>query len=197
MSTNNPYAPPHSDSTRSIEHSYSGIGVYCDHGTLVLLRSNYKLPGICLKTGEATEGIYPIRVRALPKGKIIAIAIAGGAIGAAIAQAMLGTNFNIDVPLVPGWVNSNAPTKERTKRGWGVVGLGLLLIILGMGLSLVSEGFMILCAVGLIVGIVGLFVGGYKSSKKPYEISTFNAKYIWLDGVDKNIAYQFEPLPAD
>lgn len=196
MSTNNPYAPPPSSSSHPVPCKYSGIGVYCDKGTLVLSRANHKFPAICLKTGEATDGIYPVRVRVLPKGRLYAIAIVFGILGVAMAQALFGTNFSLDVPMVHGWVNPKIPSAERSKRGWGVVGLGLLLIVLGMGLSLVSESFIILCALGMIVGIVGFFVGGYRSTKKPYEISTFNSKYVWLDGVDKEIAYQFEPLPS-
>jgi hypothetical protein len=63
-------------------------------------------------------------------------------------------------------------------------------------LSLVAEAFMILCAIGLLTGIVGFFLGGYKSSKKPFEITTFDSEYIWLDGVEKNLAYEFEPLQS-
>lgn len=194
MPADNPYAPPPSSSDYPIEPKYSGMGVYCDQGVLVLSRAGHKLPAICLKTGQATDGVYPVRVRALPKARGIAIAIAFGAIGVAIARALFGTNFSLDIPLVPGWSNPKDPTPEKSKRGWGVVALGILLILVGMGLSVVSEAFLILCAVGMIVAIFGFFVGGYKSSKKPYEISNFNAKYIWLDGVDKDIAFQFELL---
>lgn len=196
MSTDNPYAPPLSNFVPRSSYKYSGIGIYCDQGNVVLSRSNYKFPAVCLKTGQATDGIYPLRVRTLPRGKSVAIAVAFGAVGLAIARSMFGTNFQIDVPMVPGWVNPNAPTKEQSKRGWGAVGIGLLLIVLGIMLSLFAEVFMILCAIGLLVGIVGFFLGGYKSSKKPFEITTFDSEYIWLDGVEKNLAYEFEPLPS-
>lgn len=194
MSTN-PYAPPKLTTQPPAEVKYSGIGVYCDRGTLVLSRSNHKLPGVCLKTGQPTDGKYPIRVKTLPRGQVLAVAIAGGIIGVAIANLLFGTKFHLDIPIVPGWVNPKDPSLEKTKRGWGVVGLGLLLILLGMGLTLIAEAFMLLCAIGMIVGIVGLFLGGYKSTKKPFEISTFDAKYVWLNGVEPSIASQFEPFP--
>jgi hypothetical protein len=198
MTSDNPFSPPttsDSHATSSADYRYSGTGVYCDRGTLVLSRSKYQLPAICLKTGEPTDGTFPIQTKMLGQGQGAAIAIAGGAIGYAIARSLFGTEFDLKIPLKQDWVNPDAPTAAKMKRSWGVVAIGFALILLGIGLSLVSEAFIVLCAIGMIVGIVGLFVGGYKSSRKPYSITSFNDKFIWLDGVDKTLAMQFEPLP--
>ena len=198
MNNDNPFSPPSTSDSKAFsaaDYKYTGIGVYCDKGKLVLSRSKYQLPAICLKTGEPTDGTFPIQTKMLGQGQGAAIAVAGGAIGYAIARSLFGTEFDLKIPLKQYWVNPDVATAAKTKRSWGVVAIGLVLILLGIALSLVSEAFMVLCVVGMIVGIVGLFVGGYKSSRKPYSITSFNDKFIWLDGVDKTLAMQFEPLP--
>ena len=137
--SNNPSAPPKLTTQPPAEVKYSRIGVYCDRGTLVLSRSNHKLPAICLKTGQPTDGMYPLRVRTLPRGQVLAIAIAGGIIGVAVANLLFGTTFHLDVPIVPGWVNPKDPSLENSGGSYRVPGTKFVFMRVP-GTKLVCDG---------------------------------------------------------
>jgi hypothetical protein len=66
--------------------------------------------------------MYPLRVRTLPRGQVLAIAIAGGIIGVAVANLLFGTTFHLDVPIVPGWVNPKDPSLENSGGSYRVPG---------------------------------------------------------------------------
>lgn len=120
------------------------------------------------------------------------IAVMGGAVGLMIANSIWGKQFDLDLPLRSDWVD---PTNAKSKRGWKVVWLGFALIVIGIVLSVFSEAMIALCGIGMVVGIVGLFLGGYKSSRGPFSISNFNEDFVWIKGADQSIVNLLEPLP--
>lgn len=192
MSDNNPYAPPRSDSQETTVGEWTGIGVFNDRGTLVLSRAGFQLPDVCLKSGEPTEKLFELNQRALPKTRAIGTFLAAGAVGLVIARSMFGEDFELKLPMR----QDSETQKEKEKRSWIVVGIGFALILLGIIGSVFAEALMALSALGMVVGIVGLFLGGVKSVNGPFSISNFNTQYLWVEGANKSVVAMFERLPT-
>lgn len=193
----NPYAPPAkaADEGGSAPlREYSGIGVFNDQGTLVLSREQHQFPNVCMKSGEPTEDHVQLDEVRLPRSKATAgLAITFGFIGLQIAKGLYGQHIVIDIPMRSDWVD---PSEEKSKRGWKVVWWGLGLIIAGIILSVFSEAMIGLCLIGMIVGIVGLILGGVKSTNAPFSVSDFNDHYVWVQGADRSVVEKFEVLPS-
>lgn len=197
MSPTNPFAPPSNPEQFQAapgDVKYSGIGVYCDQDLLVISRAKHQLPSLCLKTGEPTDGRFIIHEKFLPKSSTFVVGAAFGAIGYAIWKAIFGTMLHLELPFTPGWINPKDPSPERSKRGRAIVFAGFGILLAGIILSAFSEYFIGLAAVGMFVAFGGLIASGFKSSKKPFAVSRFDEQFIWVSGVTKSIAYQFEPF---
>ncbi|MEM7479507.1 MAG: hypothetical protein AAF483_31360 [Planctomycetota bacterium] len=194
MPNTNPYSPPDLGTNNAPDNQtrvFSDSGAFEEKGKLVLLRSGYSLPDLCLKTGEPTRERFRLDTRALPQSTAVLTLLSGGVIGVLIAKALFGTHFVVDLPLKSGW---GEVSEEKSKRGWAVVGFGFVLIIVGIVASVFAEILMLLCAVGMVVAVFGFIVGGVKVTKEPFRISNYDERHIWIEGVDKNIAMMFEPL---
>ena len=177
-----------------MEVLFSGCGVYHDHGNLAISRKQHKFPDVCLKSGEPTTNRLTLNRRMLqrsaPEGA------SGGEISIeyAIFEQLAGEQLNLNIPVGQAWLKANGFCATRSKKAWFVTGTGLGLLFLGILLTVITPWLGVICVVGIGFCIYGFFVGGVNVKDFPFRIIQVDPQFIWLTGVNEDIARRFEPI---
>lgn len=181
-------------SAGDLEVLYSGLGIYHDRGNLAVSREKHKFPDVCLKSGEPTTNKLTLNRRMLqrsaPEGT------EGGEISVeyAIFEQLAGDQLNLKIPVGEAWLKANGFCETRSKKGWLVMGTGLGMLFLGILLTVFTPWLGVICVVGLGICLYGFFVGGVNMKDFPFRIIQVDPQFIWLTGVNEDIARRFEPL---
>lgn len=181
-------------SAGDLEVLYSGIGIYHDRGNLAVRREKHKFPDVCLKSGEPTTNKLTLNrrmlQRAAPEG------MEGGEISVefAIFEQLAGDQLNLKLPVGEAWLKANGFSATRSKKARLVVGTGLGLLFLGILLTAFSPWLGVICVVGIAICVYGFFMEGVTVKDFPFRIIQVDPQFIWLTGVNEDIARRFEPF---
>ena len=164
----NPYAPP----TAQGQPMSSATMDFYREGDDLVVRKESSLPDICLRTGEPTGGrMRTKKLSWIPPWTVVVFVLIRiiGIICMLVARKTANVTFALSE-------QAEAKRKQGLQIGFGVAGVGLVLVIAGVALE--SDGGVGAALVGGIALFVGLILAAVLH--RPYQLRKMAGDYVYL-----------------
>ncbi len=164
----NPYAPP----TAEGQPRFSATLDFYREGDDLVVRKESSLPDICLRTGEPTGGrMRTKKLSWIPPWTIVVFVLIRiiGIICMLVARKTAHLSFALSE-------QAEAKRKQALMIGFGVAGVGMLLMVVGIALENdAGVGAALLGGIAMFVGIILAAV-----LHRPYQLRKMAGDYIYL-----------------
>lgn len=164
----NPYAPPTADG----QPLQTATMDFYREGDDLVVRKESALPDICLRTGEPTGGrMRTKKLSWIPPWTVVVFVLIRiiGIICMLVARKTANVTFALSE-------QAEAKRKQGLQIGFGVAGVGLVLVIAGVALE--SDGGVGAALVGGIALFVGLILAAVLH--RPYQLRKMAGDYLYL-----------------
>ncbi len=164
----NPYAPPTADG----QPLQTATMDFYREGDDLVVRKESALPDICLRTGEPTGGrMRTKKLSWIPPWTVVVFVLIRiiGIICMLVARKTANVTFALSE-------QAEAKRKQGLQIGFGVAGVGLVLVIAGVALE--SDGGVGAALVGGIALFVGLILAAVLH--RPYQLRKMAGDYVYL-----------------